>query len=71
MDKKQPRLKYPTRKPKALPKDASGNPYPYDMPDMAEGGVSEPEVADNIRPEPKYNPKPLANEGDSGLGGHK
>ena len=71
MDKKQPKIKWPQRKAKAMKKMPDGNPYPYEQAEMADGGVTEPEVSDGIRPGLKYTPKPTKNIGDDGLGGHK
>ena len=61
--------KYPTRSPKSLKKMPDGNPYPYQQAEQADGGVTEPIVAEGMRKEPKYNPKLLSNEGDKGSGG--
>lgn len=56
-------LKYPTRKPKID--------HPCVQADMADGGVSEPEVAEGLQAELKYTPKISENIGDDGKGGHK
>ena len=64
-------IKYPTGKPKNLEKMGDGNPYPYEREYFADGGVQDDEKIENVQPQPKYNPKPLSNEGDDGLGGHK
>ena len=46
-------------------RDLAGLPRPG-VADIADG-----EVAEKVRPGLKYTPKPLANEGDRGMGGHK
>lgn len=68
MDKRQPRMKFPTEKAKAMKKMPDGNPYPYELPDMAHGGITEPEVTESVRAEQKYTPKPSSNIGDEGKG---
>jgi hypothetical protein len=63
--------KYPSGKAKAMKKDSAGNPFPYEMEHVAEGGVSDGEVVEKMRGELKYTPKPQNCIGDDGLGGHK
>ncbi len=71
MDSNKPKLNYPSGKAKAMKKDAAGNPFPYEMEHIAENGVSDGEVAEKPQGDIKYTPKPLANEGEDGSGGHK
>ena len=61
-------VSYPTNKPKKLKKQADGNPFPYEMGEMVEGGVFDEERVDGFSGEPKYSPKVQENIGDDGRG---
>lgn len=61
-------IKYPTRSPRSLPLGGDGRPLPFDMPDIAEGGVSEPISVEQSRGEFKYKPSVQSNTGDDGRG---
>ncbi len=63
-------IKYPLKKPGSLKKMPDGNPFPYEQGEQADGGVTEPQGVESKEGKPKYNPKPLSNEGDRGAGGH-
>lgn len=71
MDSNKPKLNYPSGKAKVMKKDAAGNPFPYEMEHAADVGVSDGEVAEKSRGGLKYTPKPQANVGEDGMGGHK
>lgn len=61
-------IKYPTRSPRPISLCGDGQPLPFDMPDIAEGGVSEPISVEQPHGEFKYKPSVQSNTGDDGLG---
>lgn len=61
-------ISYPTNKPRNLKKMPDGNPFPYEMDEMVEGGVYDDDKVDGFKGEPNYKAKAESQTGDDGRG---